>query len=208
MRYIILFLTCCACAGQSVSIGVTGGVRPTDDVSSYVIPESRRYVIGTSVELELPLNFAIEVDALYHRQGYQYVAPPLIGLSGLYRERERANTWEFPIMLKYKLPVPVVKLFVEAGLAPRRIAGTANDEFVVFSAYSAPPPPTFGSTKIDSSSLGVVAGGGVQFSLGRLRVSPEARYTYWTSAPVLGSAGAPPSQSQVDVLVGIGWKLR
>jgi hypothetical protein len=206
-NFLIIFLTCFACSGQALTIGVVGGVRATDDVNTSVaMPESRRYVVGPSVELRLPRNFSIEVDALYHRQGYRYVAPPIIGLSGIYDESERANSWEFPILLKYKLPVPTVKAFVEAGLSPRTISGKAADVNVVFNccAYS---PPTYTTTKVDSSGLGIVAGGGVQFLIGRLRVSPEARYTYWTSAPSLGPV-QPGSQSQADILVGIGWKFR
>lgn len=207
MRFLPFLLTCCLGAAQSVSFGVVGGARPTDDVPFWVTPESRRYVVGPSVELGLPFHFAVEVDALYHREGYRYEAPPLIGLSGVAHENERANSWEFPILLKYKLAVPLVKPFVEAGLAPRRITGTSNDEFVVFNCCG-PDAVSFGSTKTDSSSLGVVAGGGVRFSIGRLSISPEARYTYWTSASTLGPTGVYTSQWQVDVLVAIAWKVR
>jgi hypothetical protein len=58
----------------------------------------------------------------------------------------------------------------------------------------------------------VGAGGGVQFGVGRLRVSPEVRYTHWTSTPINGFFSDGPSysstQEQVDVLIGIGWKIR
>lgn len=109
-HFLLIFITCCACSGQSLTIGVVGGARATNDVSTFVsMPESRRYIVGPSVELSLPHNLSIEVDALYHRLGYRYVAPPIIGLSGIYNESERANSWEFPIVLKYKLPIPVVR---------------------------------------------------------------------------------------------------
>jgi hypothetical protein len=49
------------------------------------------------------------------------------------------------------------------------------------------------------------------FSLGRLGVSPEVRYTRWTSMPinVFGSQGYgfQSAQNQVDVLVGLTWKV-
>ena len=32
---------------------------------------------------------------------------------------ERANSWEFPILRKYRLPVPLPKPFVEVGVMPR-----------------------------------------------------------------------------------------
>jgi len=62
-----------------------------------------------------------------------------------------------------------------------------------------------------SPSLGIVAGGGVQFGIGRLRLAPEVRYTYWNSTPINLSFGDGPSyasnQQQVDVLLGISWKI-
>lgn len=213
MRYfLILSLTCCACAGQSVTIGVLGGGRLTSDVTSSLLPpptpESKRYVVGPSVDLSLPGSFAIEVDALYRRQGYQ----ALLNIGSpdqntITNERERANSWEFPILLKYKLPAPVIKPFVEAGVAPRRITGTVTDSIEAFNPIT-PPSTNLASTNFARSSTGVVVGGGVQISLGRLRISPEARYTHWTSASANGFAGVSTSQQQVDLAVGIGWKLR
>jgi hypothetical protein len=209
-HFLILSLTCCACAGQSLFIGVTGGGRPTDDVTSSATPESRRYAAGPTIEVGLPFGFAVEFDALYHRNGY------LIGYSnfaGSVIESERANSWEFPILLKYKLPVSKVKPFVEVGLAPRSISGTISESGVNVNILTGQVTPFSGSLKTDwSNSLGVVTGGGVQFGVGRLRVSPEVRYTHWTSTPINGSFGDGPSysstQEQVDVLIGIGWKVR
>src|SRR5580698_8530998 len=107
----ILLLTCCTCGGGQV----------TDDVASPTTPESRFYDVGASVELGLPHNLAVEVDAIYHRQGY------LGGTGGIFgsiTESERANSLEFPILLKYKFPF---KAFVEAGVAPRAIFGHLTD---------------------------------------------------------------------------------
>jgi hypothetical protein len=209
-HFSILFLSCCACAGQSLSIGITGGGRPTDDVTSSATPESRRYVVGPMIELGLPLGFAVEFDALYHRNGY-LVEHSNFAASVV--ESERANSWEFPILLKYKLPIPKVKPFAEVGLAPRSISGTISESGVNVNVLTGQQTPFSGSSKTDwSNSVGVVAGGGVQFGVGRLRVSPELRYTHWTSTPINGFFSDGPSyystQEQVDVLIGIGWKIR
>jgi hypothetical protein len=209
-QFLILSLTCCACAGQSLSIGVTGGGRPTDDVTSSATPESRRYIVGPMIELGLPLGFAVEFDALYHRNGYQVENS---NFAGYVIESERANSWEFPILLKYKLPVSKVKPFVELGLAPRSISGTISQSGVNVNVLTGQQTPFSGSFKTDwSNSVGVVTGVGVQFGVGRLRVSPEARYTHWTSTPINGTFADGPSyystQEQVDVLIGIGWKIR
>lgn len=206
----MILLTCCAGAAQSVTIGVAGGGRATDDVTYAAVPESRRYVAGPTLEVGLPLNFAVEFDALYHRQGY------LLGYGNFadsFTDSERGNSWEFPLLLKYKLPTRLVKPFVEAGLAARSISGTISETGASINIMTGQETPYGGTRKASfNSSLGVVAGGGVQFGIGRLRLSPEVRYTYWTSQPLSGYFGDGPSygstQQQFDVLVGIGWKFR
>jgi hypothetical protein len=206
----LLLLTCCTCFGQSLIVGVAGGGRPTDDVTSSATPESRRYVIGPTIELGLPLGLAVEVDALYHRHGY------LTGFanpSGSGTESERANDWEFPVLLKYRLGTPLIKPFFEAGVAPRRISGTVAESGNSVNIPTGQITPLSSRTNTNwSSSVGVVLGGGVRLGFGRLQLSPEIRYTHWTSTPINVSFGDGPSfqstQEQVDILVGIGWKLR
>jgi hypothetical protein len=161
-------------------------------------------------ELGLPWSFAIEVDALYHRNGY------LIGygnFAGSIIESERANSWEFPMLFKYKLAVPKVKPFVEVGLAPRTISGTISESGFDVDIMTDQRTPFSAVAKTNwNSSFGIVTGGGVQFGMGRLRLSPEVRYTHWTSTPINGTFGDGPSyrgtQEQVDVLIGIGWRVR
>jgi hypothetical protein len=205
---LILFLTSCAGIAQSIAVGVLGGGRLTDDVTSPTTPESRFYDVGASVELGLPHKFAVEVDAIYHRQGF------LGGTSnpfGSLTESERANSWEFPILAKYKLPF---KAFVEAGVAPRGIFGRVTD----YGQFENIPTGgvTF-STSVSKTkwpgSLGIVSGGGIRLGVGRLRLSPEVRYTWWVNTPInefTMTDGQPlqSSRNQVDLLLGISWKIR
>src|ERR1035437_6018056 len=120
-------LTACACFGQSLSVGAIGGVRGTDDLTGAgATSVSKRYVVGPALEIGLPLGFGVEVDALYRREGYQtgWGNFAYSVVSG-----ERANSWEFPMLLKYHLPFPKIKPFLEAGIAPRTIRGTIRSEF-------------------------------------------------------------------------------
>jgi hypothetical protein len=211
MRYFLMLgVTYATCIGQSLSIGVTGGGRTTDDVTCCATPESKRYVVGPMVELGLPLGFAVEFDALYHRHGYQISSGNFFGSSN---ERERANSWEFPMLLKYKLPVFKVKPFVEVGAAPRRISGTISVSGSSLDTATGKYTLSSGSLRTAwSSTFGVVTGGGIQFGLGRLRLSPEVRYTHWTNTPIDVTFADGPSfrstQEQLDVLIGIGWRFR
>lgn len=116
------------------------------------------------------------------------------------------------ILLKYKLAVPMAKLFFEIGFAPRTISGTITNTGVSINGTTGQQTPFSNSMGTNwTSSVGVVAGGGVQFGLGRLRVLPELRYTYWPNTSINMTFSNGPSfhsnQQQFDLLVKIGWRI-
>jgi hypothetical protein len=191
-------LTCSVSFGQAIAIGAIGGVRATDDLTGGAATSvSGRYAVGPELDIGLPFHFGIEVDALYRRQAYDTSFS-----NNVYNgtSQERANSWEFPMLLKYRLPFPLLKPFVEAGYAPRVINGTIHS-FANGITQSTDWP----------TSQGFVIGGGVQFGIGRLRLSPAVRYTYWTNHAITVIFNDGPqsqsSQNQADFLLGITWKL-
>jgi hypothetical protein len=207
-------LTGCVCFGQSISIGVVGGVRATDDLSGGLATSvSKRYVVGPALEIGLPLGLAVEADALYRRSGFQTSASN--GNYSVFAE-ERANLWEFPILLKYRIPFPAAKPFLEVGYAPRIVGGSVSRYYVDNLPVGQGTYSTYYS--IWSNSNGIVVGGGVQFALGHLRLSPTVRYAYWIDSAFTGAYGGPhdlfsglpwqSNQNQVDVLLGVAWKVR
>jgi outer membrane protein with beta-barrel domain len=217
MRFIlsITALSAAACCGQSLSVGAVGGVRATDDMAGGggAISASKHYAIGPAVDIGLPLGFGVEVDALYRREGYQSAWG---NFAYSVFSDERANSWEFPVLVKYKLPLRGIRPFLEAGYAPRVIGGSISSDGVTYFGNSGVlPQPVYSHFTASTDwpvSQGVVAGGGVQFGIGRLRLSPAVRYTHWSNAAVSGFYSDGPSfgsaRDQVDVLVGISWKLR
>jgi len=207
MRFLflsLLLVNACAGLGQSLTVGVVGGARLTDDLTGNATSESKRYAIGPEVELGLPFGLAVEVDALYRREGYSSVTNYVVESTA----NERANSWEFPILVKYKTAFPVVKPFVEAGYAPRVIKGTINSSCSPASLCGGSTQSQLGTNW--QTSHGLVLGGGVQVGIGRLRLSPEVRYTRWNNAAinVITNFSFQSTQNQVDALVGLGWKMR
>jgi hypothetical protein len=226
VRYLfIVCLTCCVCAAQSIAVGAIGGGRLTDDVLTFPAPvlngvvstesafrlESRFYDVGPMIEIGLTHGFAVEFDAVYHRQGFfsTFAHDTLYSTT-----RERDNSWEFPLLLKYKLRYSALNPFVEAGVAPRTIGGrVAGTEQISLNTPATTPPLGLSAPITYSPSVGFVAGGGLQFNVGHLRLAPQVRYTRWATAPVSGlyfSLGSTYSsnQNQVDVLFGISWKVK
>jgi hypothetical protein len=99
LLFALVLIATGSASAQLISVGALGGVHLTD-VFNYD-DESRRYVVGGSVEVRLPAGFAIEADALYQRIGdtstlFAFLPPPFFSIS-----RERGNDWEFPLYAKY-----------------------------------------------------------------------------------------------------------
>jgi hypothetical protein len=198
----LIFLSGNVLLAQRVEVGVEGGIRTTDDLSGNVSSESKRYIVGPTVDIRLPKRFSVEVDALYQRFGFTgfYFAGDSFGTV-----RERTNSWEFPVILKYHLPVRLAHPFVGIGYAPRIVNGldvSSGTRAIVFYYFNQHTTTNYPVTQ------GVVVSGGVSLGGGHFRFTPEVRYTYWT-APYVSGYGYPgtgrSAPNEVSVLLGIRW---
>ena len=169
-----------ASAGDAVSIGVKGGVPITDalntarGVSSAYFTNTKRYLIGPTVEFHLPARFSIEIDALYKRLGYQYEATgPTVNASTV------ANSWEFPVLGKFEIFPGPVRPFIDAGASFRHLSGIKQIRQtisgVTLNEVEIANPAEFNK----ENDIGFVFGAGIAFKMGRVRISPEVRYTRW-----------------------------
>lgn len=191
---ILPFLLCSAHSllAQRFEIGVEAGARLRDDIgrgSTAILTaedESKRYIVGPMVGTGLPWRFSFEFDALYRRVGFtSQFNNPFPGFSSI--TRERANSWEFPMMVKRRLAGAAVQPVIGIGYAPRTVSGG---------------PQSFSVTH------GLVAAGGLNWNAGPIRVSPELRYVHWNT-PFLNDFGPSyrltSNQDEVFVLVGVSW---
>lgn len=203
---------------QHVDFGILGGVRLTDDFGPYNGPttdESKRYIVGGKLEVGLPLRLSVEVDGLYRDFGFTTNTSGLFGSS---LTRERDSSVEFPMILKYRPPVPLIHLFVGVGYDLRTVHGTdATSGYAIGFVNSNPPTevitPFYDSRSPASYAVtnGVVISGGVNLDVGRhLRLSPEARYVHW-GEPLMNLFGSDgklrvvSNQDEAFVLLGISW---
>ena len=192
MRKLLLGLTLAATTAFGAEgffpfgIGVKGGV-PLND--AFVVQQSNpityvadthRYTFGPYVELRLPAGFALEVDALFKTYEYRQVVPATFD--------RNSHAWEFPVLVKKKfLPGPL-NPYLEAGGAFSHLS-TANVRELH-----------------DRDVWGLVIGGGVELKIGGLRITPEIRYTGWTSRH-FESPGTllQSNRNQAAVMLGIGF---
>jgi hypothetical protein len=195
-------------SAQTLTFGVKGGARVTDDLDSYwANSESKGYVIGSMFLVGLRRGFAIEIDALYRRVGYRNDSVDIIG--DVYATRARGNSLEFPVLLRKTI---AGGFYGAAGYVPRIITGSAHTDLLSVIDINNPSVQRyqeFNSPNPWNTTHGIPAAIGIERRLGPLRIAPEARYTFWTSSSLReeGSHGFSiySNQHQLDILVGITW---
>ncbi len=165
--------------GQTFSVGVKGGGLLTEPAGR--LDESRRYLVGASVEIGFHDRMAAEVDALYSRIGSRTDRSP----NAL---RVRGNAGQLPILGKYYFTSRDngVRPFASGGVALRKIWYEFDNR----------------RFRDGTSDLGVgaVVGGGVSMRYWKLRFSPEFRYLRW------GGVDFPASnRNEAQLMLGIAF---
>jgi len=168
-------------AAQPVSFGVKAGVPITDffdaargNQAAYA-SNTHRYVVGGTVQLNLPFRFAVEVDALYRRLGFDY--NQFGGPGSPTSTSTTANSWEFPVLGKWAVLPGPVRPFVDFGANFRHISGVDQIRSTASTVDVTVNSPEFHK----ENDIGATFGAGIEFKAGWLRLTPEFRYTRWGS---------------------------
>jgi hypothetical protein len=191
MRLALLFLLAAAAAfAQRPSFGIKAGVPFTDLVKSeswkngMYRPTSSRYTIGPTIELLLPFRLSIEFDALYRPVEYRLLS---VGATSQSIDAS-GSAWLFPLLAKYRLSRRFVAPYLAAGLAFNRLSGLKQ------------------LGDLDKATVsGLVAAVGLEGRLPVGRISPEIRYTRWSSDNLRNLSGGfgLSNRTQIEALVGI-----
>jgi opacity protein-like surface antigen len=168
-------------AAQPISVGVKVGVPINDALDalkgnqSAYVSNTHRYLVGPTVQLNLPFRFSVEVDALYKRLGYEF--DQFAGPGSPTTTRTVANSWEFPVLGKYAIIGGPLRPFVDAGANFRHISGVDQVRTTLAAVNVDVNPLEFNK----DNDIGFVFGGGLEVKLGFIRITPELRYTRWGS---------------------------
>jgi hypothetical protein len=195
----LLFLLCLPVLAQPVSFGIKAGVPLTDafDIATGDRPfrsVEQRYTIGPMIQLNLPLGFGIEANALYKRIGYDATFPT-------YNARARTNSWEFPILFKYGSSSGILRPY--GGIGPNFNSIGEISEFASNITGGGSVGSRVGNTFVDLFRIGLVVSSGIQIRTPVIRVSPEIRFTRWGEESLDPLALLGLRQNQVEFLVGL-----
>lgn len=205
---VVLLSMVCISPGiaQPVGAGVKGGWTPTDwtpSVSSRPTNEDRsgHYTAGPYVEVRFPSSFAVEAAALYRPFGTMSTG----GIGGYsVSSRLEGRSWEIPVVGKYRFPVKPVTPFALVGVAFRNL-GTLHGVGVCSGELCGGGEGTSSITRAGFTTAGVVAGAGVEWKTGPLRLAAEGRYTRY-GAPDEAQFGTNRFElNQAAILFSIGF---
>jgi len=183
-------------AAQNISLGFKGGVPFTQAFKTSDGPEIayksllKPYTFGPSLEVRLPLRLSVSIDVLYKRLAYD----------GAFRFSElnaRANQFEFPVMIKYRLKDGLWSPYVAAGPSFSKITGVTR---TITNPSQFFQPDEFQN----SSSGGFAFGGGLEFKP-VVRITTELRWTRRGSKNFFSAASGllESNLNQAEFLVGI-----
>lgn len=199
------------CFAQSpIIFGVRGGVPFNDAVqivgSQNVSAGSDNYIVGPTLGIRLPFGLSIAGDALYtglsvgaKGSGSVLSGSSVSSFSGTTNVSASASSWEFPVLVRYTAKGELFSPFIGAGVSVRHLSGFENvSSFLTGTSSSNSSIPS-------SNGVGFVIGGGLQFHLGPIHVSPEIRYTHWGSNQLSSAFSSilRTSGNEAQVLVGV-----
>ncbi len=187
---------------QRFSFGLKGGVPLTDalkvtDRSRY-FSDKAPWLLGPAFGIHLVGGLSAEADLFYRRIQYTSTTPA----TGAVAARTGGQAWEVPILARFQSPGLLVKPFVGAGLAYRRLARFDQRAVAGSSGtlVSTDQPPELSNR----SSAGAALAGGVELGGKLIRFSAEIRYTRWGSSSIKSAVSGLASQlNQADFLLGV-----
>jgi hypothetical protein len=103
---------------QNLSFGIKTGARlnGAQDPDAQNRDESRFYTVGPMMELRLPRQMGVEIDALYRRMGTSGGECSTVFLICGF-SRSRANAWGFPIIVKRRFAIAAHRCLAESVTA-------------------------------------------------------------------------------------------
>ena len=172
----VLLFPCPQAKAQGVSWGLSIGT-PLNDLAtadSTRGANTTRFTLGPSLRIALPFSFGLDLDVLYKQFEFGLASNP---------SRFTAHRFELVPMLRYDFTHLPIHPYVHAGLSFNRVLALGGSNICAdASAGSKRYYCVEGITVAElrhSHTYGLVLGGGLDFNLIALHLTPELRITRW-----------------------------
>jgi opacity protein-like surface antigen len=163
---------------------------------------TNRYIVGPTAELHLPFGFGVELDILYRHFDYNGSGSLIDVITS---SRTTGNAWEFPLLAKYRLPMKIVRPYVDAGVAWDKLSGLTQAVTSTVLPSRTTSTTTSNPAELKTSATrGFVMGAGLSVKVLLVTVSPEIRFTRWGAEHFIDPNGLLHSNlNQGEFLLGI-----
>ncbi len=167
---LLIFASALAFGQLGISKGIKGGLNFATVGGSDAPPSlstMNGFAAGVYLELSLPGPLSIQPEVLYSIKGFK------LDLGALGSSTNTYSYVDIPVLLKFSLPVPVVKPFIFVGPSLSLLLSAKEKD-------ESPIAGRSGETDIkdvtNKTDFGVVAGAGIKLSLVAVDLSIDARY--------------------------------
>lgn len=193
---------------QQLSYGVKLGapINNSGGVDPSATSSPSRWTGGPFLELHVPLRLSVEFSALYRSNTENVTRVFPFGTAQnpyLFTSMDKVQTWDFPLLLKYRFTDGPIRPFVGTGggWSYRRSEFQSTASCLGPQGSCRPPdfPTDFtgGLLKSTLTRFGPAASAGVDFKTKHVTISPEVR---WNRS---FSGGG--TRNQFSVMVGFGF---
>jgi hypothetical protein len=224
-------------AGVIAGVPLTPALNTENDgtstFSNTISPNTRRYTFGPTIAVDgLPFNLGIEFDVLYKHLNIDtailmvdILPPDINGVRGLLQSFINAgyayDKWEFPVLATYRPPKSSafgIQTFALGGMSWNRVhqtkvAGVSGSREARFGQSFSGPfvltpfAPSVAFLEKDTTA-GIVLGGGMDWRLRIIHLTPQLRYTRWLHRNFNFLCPGQPSSvcsnlNQVEILLGV-----
>ena len=200
MRLVVALLGLSPLWAQGVSLGLRAGIpiTPVLTANGGERASGPRFTIGPLIEAHLLHGAGFAADFLLQCTD--------LAISSAGSQYAQVWRWETPLTLIYRFRRPL-RSFVRTGVSLNRVFDIRGATECAHGPFGEQFYCLAGSSLAElrhRSTLGFVVGGGLRFSLNKLRLDPEIRVTHWIDRNFgVRDSAVRSNLNQIELLMGV-----
>ena len=207
IRWIFLLAGAATLHAQPITYGFKLGVPFSDEnTGPFTTKTQSRWTGGPFVELHLPYRLGVEFSVIARTSSENTTLTFPFGTNlnpYVASIKDKVNTWDFPLLLKYRFTQGKFRPYIGAGAAWSHRRSEMESVYSCMGPQGSCRPPELsgeivgGSRKSTLTKFGPAASAGVDIKTQYVTISPEVRWNRTFSGG--------PTRNQFTVGVGFGF---